>query len=143
MSRVTKIIILWGINPIKLMGLLAIALILIMYCTPVLGYSVGTNQNTFTIGSSQNVFTVGEYSGDPISPLDSYPSSKIVVLVIPGLLLLGFIVLFGWMGFQSIKQNDIIIGLSYSAISFLLIGITLLIGMPLIINGINSIIWFK
>jgi hypothetical protein len=131
MSRVTKNIILWGINPIKLMGLLAITLILIMYCTPVLGYSVGTSQNTFTIGS------------DPVSPLDSYPSSKIIVLVIPGLLLLSFIVLFGWMGFQSIKQNDIIIGLSYSAISFLLIGITLLIGMPLIINGVNSIIWFK
>lgn len=105
-----------------------------------------TADGYISIGSTSiNYLILDDYVAPvaPTSPLDAYTGAKPIVLIIPGLLLLAFIIWFFWLGFRDIKQNQLISGLIYYMISFVLIGFILLIGMPLIMQGANSIIWFK
>jgi hypothetical protein len=116
----------------------------LLYYSPVLATTtVGTGQNIFWVGTAQNIFTVGAYTPPPIAPIEDYFAAKPILLFIPGLLLLGFILMFGFMGFTHIKENEIIVGLSYFMIALLLMGITLMIAMPLIIDGVDATMWFK
>jgi len=105
-----------------------------------------TSDGYISIGSTSiNYLILDNYVApvSPTSPLDAYTGAKPIVLIIPGILLLAFIIWFFWLGFRDIKQNQLISGLIYYMISFILIGFILLIGMPLIMQGANSIIWFK
>jgi len=102
-------------------------------------FLVGTSQNVFTVGSTTNVFLVGqEYN--PISP---YVAAKPIILMIPGILLLGFILTVGFIGFRTVKQENLINSLLIMMIAFIFIGLALLVGMPLIMQGVDATLWFK
>jgi amino acid transporter len=125
-----------------MMGLRIIALILIFligYSVVVTAYSVGTDQNIYTVGTTQGIFTVGT----EVSPIEYYFGAKAVVVMIPALLLLAFIATFGWIGFKKLRQGNLILGLVIVSVALILMGLTVMIGMPLIVQGVNSIVWFK
>lgn len=110
--------------------------------------TVGTDPAEFTVGQDSAIFTVGVGSSSPTpesstNPIDSYIAVKPILLIIPGLLLLSFIIWFSYIGFKNIRQSQVVQGLTYLTISFVLVGITLSIGMPIILDGINSTMWFK
>jgi hypothetical protein len=105
--------------------------------TDIAEYSVGTDVATVLVGDGVPVIP------DATSPLDAYFGAKPVLLFLPAILLLGFVIWFFFLGFKEIKQSQLVNGLTYMTISFVLIGFILLISMPLILSGAESIIWFK
>jgi ABC-type Na+ efflux pump permease subunit len=125
----------------RILRILTLVLIL-FFCfqSVAFAYTVGDGLNVYTVGSSQNIFTVG---GMPDPPIDDYYAAKPILLIVPGLLLLAFVMIFGFMGFQQIKQAQLIVGLSYVTVAFILIGLAVMIGMPLIMSGVDATIWFK
>ena len=146
------------INRIKYPNVILITLILIfcfqivVFATDLSGLSGfkslvnSTSDGYISIGgSSVNYLILDDYVAPvtPTSPLDAYTGAKPIVLIIPGILLLAFVVWFFYLGFKDIKQNQLVTGLIYYMISFVLIGFIVLIGMPLIMQGADSIIWFK
>jgi hypothetical protein len=119
-----------------------ILVLILLFCFQSIAYAytVGSDQGIFTVGSTQNIFSVGSMYPPPI---DDYYAAKPILLIVPGLLLLAFVIMFGVMGFQQIKQSQLLIGLSYITIAFILIGLAVMIGMPLIMSGVDATIWFK
>jgi len=110
--------------------------------------SVGSDPAEYTVGEDGALFTVGigaeaPTPDAPVSPIEAYIAAKPILLLIPGLLLLCFVIWFWYMGFKDLRQDNVVQGLTYITIGFVLIGITLTIAMPLILDGVNSTMWFK
>jgi hypothetical protein len=79
----------------------------------------------------------------PTTPLDSYFGAKPVLIVLPSLLLLGLILMSSFIGFQQIKEGQIIAGLLIFTLVFVITGLVLLVGMPILLNGVQATIWYK
>lgn len=145
-----------GILPQKLLIGLLYVIMLFSISVPTFSYfsgfvsylSVGSDPAEFTVGEDGALFTVGigaeaPTPETPVSPIEAYIAAKPVLLLIPGLLLLCFVIWFWYMGFKDLRQEHVVQGLTYITIGFVLIGITLTIAMPLILDGVNSTMWFK
>jgi hypothetical protein len=107
---------------------------------------IGADDSYISIsGASIDYKIIDQYEAPAtaVSPLDAYFAAKPVLLIIPGLLLLAFVIWFFYQGFKEVRQDQVLVGLTYWTLSFVLIGFGLLISMPLILGGANSIIWFK
>jgi hypothetical protein len=107
------------------------------------------NDGYISLGNttSINYLVFDEYSA-PVTPavttpLDAYFGAKPIVLILPGLLLICFIIWFFYLGTREIRQSEVLVGITYYTLSFVLIGVTLIVAMPLILSGAESIIWFK
>lgn len=130
--------------------LLAISMPAFSFFTGFVSYlSVGTDVAEFTVGQdSASLLTVGNGATPAptpaaTTPIDDYIAAKPVLLIIPGILLLSFIIWFWYLGFKDIRQDQLIRGLTYITLSFVLIGISLTVAMPLILQGVESTMWFK
>jgi hypothetical protein len=98
-----------------------------------------------TVGSSPfNEQIVGEQDAAPAtSQIDDYYALRPLLLILPGFLLLAFIVWFFHLGMVDIREGQTLTGIIYWTVSLLLIGVILIVAMPLILGGIESIMWFK
>lgn len=125
----------------RLLRILSLALIIYLSLEMIVSgfVMVGSSQNVFTVGSTYNIFYVG-YENNPIS---SYVAAKPIILMIPGIVLLGFVLMVGLIGLKTVKQENLVTSLTIVTIAFILIGVALLVGMPLIMQGAEATLWFK
>ena len=131
-----------------LIMLLSLAVPTFSYYSDFVSYfSVGSDPAEFTVGQDYALLTVGigetPVTPTATSPIEDYIAAKPILLLVPGLLLLAFVIWFWFLGFRNIRQSQLISGLAYITISFILIGISLTVAIPIIINGVESTIWFK
>jgi hypothetical protein len=78
------------------------------------------------------------------APIDEFYGARQLILALPMLLLLGLIIMFGFIGLKQAPQGGkVVITILIITLSFILIGVCLVVGMPIILGGAESTIWFK
>jgi len=131
-------------NNFRIFRILMVAVIIfcVFEVVAVTAYSVGTDQNIYTVGTTQGIFTVGSYI-TPAEPISFYIGAKQVLVLLPGLMILGVLLLIGFIGFREVQGGRVVAGILVYLLAFVLVGLLLLVGMPIILDGMNSIVWFK
>lgn len=107
-----------------------------------------TTFNLFSVGQTTfNQYSAGEVYVPPApavtTPLDAYFGASVLLKILPGLLLLCFVIWFFYLGFKEVKQSKVLPGLACFLVAFVLIGLTLIVAMPIILDGAQAMMWFK